>query len=205
LTRLVPSLALFALLLALLAAPGTAAAAIVSVEEAKTEMTMGKADAPVTIVEFSSLGCPHCARFHSDTLPRIKKDYIDTGKVRLIFQDFPLGTPALAASMIAHCSGPKKFFGFIEILFRSQAQWTTSGNPMQALSKVARFGGMSEDDVQACLKYQQLLEHIRKGALVGQESYKINATPSFGGAGADTPGAQRFVVFHNAFDTALKK
>jgi len=205
LTRLVPSLALLAMLLAPLAAPGTAAAAIVSVEEAKTEMTIGKPDAPVTIIEFSSLGCPHCARFHSDTLPRIKKDYIDTGKVRLIFQDFPLGTPALAASMIAHCSGPKKFFGFIEILFRSQAQWTTSGNPMQALSKVARFGGMSEDDVQACLKYQPLLEHIRKGALVGQETYKINATPSFVVEGEVITGAQPFEVFQKVFDKALKK
>jgi protein-disulfide isomerase len=204
LSRFIPSLALIALLLAPLTAPGTADAAIVSLDDAKSEMTMGKTDAPVTIIEFSSLGCPHCARFHKDTLPQIKKDYIDTGKVRLIFQDFPLGTPALAASMIARCSGPKKFFGFIEILFRSQAQWSNSKNPMQALSQVARFGGMSEADVQACLKYQPLLEHIRQGALVGQEKYKVNSTPSFVIGGEIISGAHPFEVFQKAIEKALK-
>ncbi|NQV83995.1 MAG: DsbA family protein [Rhodospirillales bacterium] len=204
-TRLTPSLALIAVLLVPLAALGTANAAIVSMEEAKTEMSIGKADAPVTIIEFSSLGCPHCAKFHRDTLPQIKKDYIDTGKVRLIFQDFPLGNPALAASMVARCSGPKKFFGFIEILFRSQAQWANSKNPLQALSQVARFGGMSEDDVQACLKYQSVLEHIRQGALVGQEKYKINSTPSFVIGKEIISGAHPFEVFQEAIDKALKK
>jgi len=119
-----------------------ARAAIVSDEEAKAEMGLGKADAPVTMIEYSSLGCPHCAAFHLETLPQIKKDYIDTGKVRLVFRDFPLGTPALAASMIARCAGPKKFFGFIEIMFRSQPQWSRSQNPMPALTKVARLGGL---------------------------------------------------------------
>ena len=168
-------------------------------------MAIGRTDAPVTIVEFSSLGCPHCAAFHRETLPRIKKDYIDTGKVRLIFQDFPLGTSALAASMIARCAGPKKFFGFIEILFRSQAQWSRSNNPMQALANVARFGGLSEADVQTCLNYQPLLEHIRKGALVGQEDFKINSTPSFVIGSETIIGAQPYEVFQKAFDKALKK
>lgn len=200
-----PSLAFIAILLAPLAGSGTATAAIVSLKEAKSEMAMGKTDAPVTIVEFSSLGCPHCAKFHRDTLPRIKKDYIDTGKVRLIFQDFPLGTPALAASMIARCAGPKKFFGFIEILFRSQPQWSRSDKPMQALTNVARFGGLSGADVQACLNYQPLLEHIRKGALVGQEDFKINSTPSFVIGNETIIGAQPYEVFQKAFDKALKK
>lgn len=203
--RFLPSLALIATLLAPLAAPGTAAAAIVGIEAAKTEMAIGRADAPVTIIEFSSLGCPHCARFHRDTLPQIKKDYIDTGKVRLIFQDFPLGTPALAASMIARCSGPKKFFGFIEIFFQSQAQWVQSANPMQELTKIARFGGMSKAEVETCLGYQPLLEHIRSGALVGQEDYKINSTPSFVIGGKVISGAQPYEVFQKAFDKALKK
>ncbi len=204
-TRFLPSLAFIAILLAPLGGSETAVAAIVSLKEAKSEMAIGRTDAPVTIVEFSSLGCPHCAAFHRETLPRIKKDYIDTGKVRLIFQDFPLGTSALAASMIARCAGPKKFFGFIEILFRSQAQWSRSNNPMQALANVARFGGLSEADVQTCLNYQPLLEHIRKGALVGQEDFKINSTPSFVIGSETIIGAQPYEVFQKAFDKALKK
>ncbi len=203
--RFLPSLAFIAVLLTPLAYSGTALAAIVSLKEAKSEMAMGKTDAPVTIIEFSSLGCPHCAAFHRETLPRIKKDYIDTGKVRLIFQDFPLGTPALAAAMVARCAGPKKFFGFIEILFRSQAQWSRSKNPLEALSNVARFGGMSGADVQACLNLQPLLEHIRKEALVGQEDFKISSTPTFVIGKEIISGAKPYEVFQKAFDKALKK
>ncbi len=201
--RFIPGLALFAAFLLSLPAPGTAAAAIVSIDEAKMEMAIGDKDAPVTMVEYSSLGCPHCAAFHKDTLPRIKKEYIDTGKVRLVYQDFPLGTPALAASMIARCAGPKKFFGFIEILFRSQAQWAKSPTPLDALAKVARFGGLSKADVDACLKYQPLLESIRRSALVGQETYKINAAPSFVIGTEVISGNQPFEEFKKVLDKAL--
>ena len=147
-SRFILGLAVTALLLAPVLAPWPAAAGIVAIEDAMSEMALGSADAPVTMIEYSSLGCPHCAAFHRDTLPRIKKEYIDTGKLRVIYRDFPLGTPALAASMIARCSGPRKFFGFIEILFRSQAQWSRSDNPLEALTRVSRFGGMTEADVE---------------------------------------------------------
>ena len=205
LARFIPSLALFAVFLLSLPAPGTAAAAIVSIDEAKMEMAIGDKSAPVTMVEYSSLGCPHCAAFHKNTLPRIKKEYIDTGKVRLVYRDFPLGTPALAASMIARCAGPKKFFGFIEILFRAQAQWARSQTPLEALAKVARFGGLSKADVDACLKYQPLLESIRRGALVGQETYKINSTPSFVVGTKIISGNQPFEEFKKVLDKALVK
>lgn len=207
--RFILGLALLALFLVPPVGPvtlsGTAHAAIVSIEESQGEMVLGKADAPVTMVEYSSLGCPHCAAFHRDTLPQIKKDYIDTGKVRLVYQDFPLGTAALAASMVARCAGPKKFFGFIEILFKSQASWAQSQNPMQAITKIARFGGLSETDVQSCLKRQPLLESIRKGALAGQETYKINSTPSFVIGDTLISGAEPFEVFKKALDKALSK
>jgi len=205
LARILPSLALFAVLVAAWAAPGAGLAAIVSIDEAKTEMTLGSKDAPVTMFEYSSLGCPHCAAFHKDTLPRIKKEYIDTGKVRLVFQDFPLGTPALAASMIARCAGPKKFFGFVEILFRAQPQWAKSKDPLEGLKKVARFGGLSGSDVDTCLKYQPLLEHIRRGALAGQETYKINSTPSFVIGTEVISGNLPFEKFKKVLDEAATK
>lgn len=203
--RNLPILAFIAIILVSITNSKTSLSAIVSLNESKSEMTMGSADAPVTIIEFASLGCHHCAKFHTETLPLIKKNYIDTGKVRLIFQDFPLGAPALAASMTARCAGSKKFFGFIEILFRSQEKWSRSKNPLQELTKVAHFGGLSKEDVQACLKQQSLLEHIRRGALVGQEDFKINSTPSFVIDNEIISGAQPFEVFQKAIDKALKK
>lgn len=203
--RFILSLAFIAILAAPQVVSAPVRAAIVSVEEAKAEMVLGNADAPVSIIEYSSLGCPHCAAFHRDTLPQIKKEYIDTGKVRLVYRDFPLGTPALAASMIARCAGPKKFFGFIEILFRSQPQWSRSQNPMQALTKVARFGGLSEDDVQACLKRQTLLDFIREVARVGQNTHNVNTTPFFIIGDKTVSGAQPFDAFKKVLDKALSK
>jgi protein-disulfide isomerase len=204
LTRYLPFIALITILLVSLASPRTAFSEIVSLKDSKSEMTIGSENAPVTIIEFASLGCHHCASFHKQTMPRIKKDYIDTGKARYIFQDFPLGAPALAASMIARCAGPKKFFGFIEIFFRSQENWSRSKNPLQELTKVARLGGLSGEDVQACLKQQPLLEHIRRGALVGQEDYKINSTPSFVIGKEVISGAQPYEVFKKTLDKILK-
>ncbi|MDA1088721.1 MAG: DsbA family protein [Proteobacteria bacterium] len=203
--RFILSLAFIATLTASQLFSVTAMAGIVSIEESKVEMVLGKADAPVTMIEYSSLGCPHCAAFHRETLPKIQKEYIDTGKVRFVYRDFPLGTPALAASMIARCAGPKKFFGFVEILFRAQAQWSQSKDPMAALTKIARFGGLSGDDVDACLKQQTLLDHIRKGALVGQETHKVDSTPFFIIGDETVSGAQPFEAFKKVLDKALNK
>ncbi|MDA0305179.1 MAG: DsbA family protein [Proteobacteria bacterium] len=203
--RILQSLALLAVLATVPFGASHAVAGIVPVSEAIKEMALGSKDAPVTILEFSSLGCPHCANFHRETLPLIKKEYIDTGKVRLVFNDFPLGTPALAASMVAHCAGPKKFFGFIEIIFSSQAQWARSNNPLEALSKVARFGGMSSADVDACLKYEGLLTHIRQNAQAASDKYKVNSTPTFVINGEIVSGAQPFENFKKVIDKALAK
>ncbi len=203
--RMLQSLALLAVLATVPLGASQAVAGIVPVNEAIKEMVLGSNDAPVTIQEFSSLGCPHCANFHRNILPQIKKKYIDTGKVRLIFTDFPLGTPALAASMVARCAGPKKFFGFIEIIFSSQSQWARSSDPLKALSKVARFGGMSVADVDACLKYQGLLTHIRQNAQVAMDKHKVNSTPTFVINGELVSGAQSFESFKKVIDKALAK
>ena len=208
-SRFIPNLAaLPILLMALTAVPLAsvpAQAAIVPVEEALSEMSMGQDNAPVTMIEYSSLGCPHCAAFHRDTLPRIKKEYIDTGKVRLVYRDFPLGTPALAAAMIARCAGRDKFFGFIEIIFRSQDQWSRSRQPLAELARVAKFGGMSETDVEECLKLQELLDGIRRNAASAQETYKVNSTPTFIIGKEIISGAMPYETFKKVFDKALSK
>ena len=107
--------------------------------------------------------------------------------------------------MIARCAGPKKFFGFIEIIFSSQSQWARSNNPLEALTKVARFGGMSAADVDACLKYQNLLNHIRQNAQAAMDKHKVNSTPTFLIAGEIVSGAQPFENFKKVIDKALAK
>lgn len=208
-SRFLLNLAFFVALLAASLLPGLATgpafARIAPLEEAMSEMSMGKANAPVTMIEYSSLACPHCAAFHRDTLPKIKTEYIDTGKVRLIYRDFPLGTPALAASMVARCAGRDKFFGFLEILFRSQAQWSRSSNPLEGLSQVARFGGMSKADVKSCLKAQSLLEKIQAVAAQAQETMQVNSTPTFFIGKERISGAQPFEKFKKVIERALNK
>jgi len=185
--------------------PLPAMAANASLEDATKDMVEGKADAPVTMIEYASLGCPHCANFHFNTYPQIKKNYVDTGKVKMIFRDFPLGTPALAASMIARCAGSQRYFGMVEIFFRSQKQWGSAENPLEALKKTARFGGMSGQDVDACLQNQALLTHIRDKAADGQKKYDVNATPSFVIDGKTISGGMPYKDFKVYLDMALEK
>mgnify|MGYP002526858112 CR=1 FL=1 len=137
------------------------------------DMFLGNPNAPVSIIEYASLGCSHCADFHTNTYPKIKENFIDTGKVKFVFRNFPLGTPSLAAAMIAHCAGPEKFFGMVEIFFRSQKQWGNANRPLDELKKTARFGGISNSKVDACLSNQEILTHVQNVARLGQEKYEI--------------------------------
>ena len=186
--------------------PATSARAeIASFEDAIKPAIVGRADAPVTIIEYASLGCPHCATFHHDTYPKLKKDYIDTGKVKLVFTDFPLGTPALAAAMISRCAGSSRYMGFIDIFFRSQAQWSRADNPLEALKKIARFGGMTPQDVDACLTQQKLIDHIQSVARKASQEHEINSTPSFMVNGQKVAGALPYAEFRKIVDKALAK
>ena len=118
----------------------SSAFALPTLEQAMKDRSLGDANAQVTITEYSSLTCSHCMVFHRDILPDIKKHYIDTGKVKLVFRDFPLGGLAMAAAMMARCAAPERYFGIIEILFRGQSDWANSKNPMEALTRIGRLG-----------------------------------------------------------------
>ncbi len=169
------------------------------------EMVLGSAEAPLTIYEHSSLTCGHCAAFHAETLPKIKKAYIDTGKVRFVFRDFPLGKLALIASMLPHCAGPDRYFGFLEVLFRSQRTWAGSNDPLLDLTRMARMGGMSEEKVNACLNDKVLFEAIQKRAAADGKEFGIESTPSFVIAGKTISGNLPFEEFQKAIDAALEK
>ena len=184
---------------------GSAWAGIATVEDAMAEKSIGRADAPVTIIEYASLTCSHCAAFHTDTLPLIKKNYIDTGKVRLVYNDFPLGSLAMAGAMVARCSGEKNFFPMIDALFSSQKTWASSDTPLEALGGIARLIGMSEDDVDNCLDDKNIFNAIKDRAERAGNDLGIRSTPTFFIEGTKVPGNLPYKDFQQILDKALAK
>ncbi len=142
------------------------------------EEVMGKADAPVTIVEYSSMTCPHCAHFHAATLPEIKTKYIDTGKARLVMREFPFDPRAEAGFMLARCSN-EKYFPMIEVLFKQQQNWARAEDAQAALLQISKLAGFSQESFTACLTNQKLLDDIRSVRTRGAEEFKVDSTPTF--------------------------
>lgn len=143
------------------------------------EMVLGKADAPITIIEYASLTCPHCARFHAETLPQLKAEFIDTGKAKLIYRDFPLDQVAFAGAVLARCGGPDKYFTFLSVLFAQQGQWAASSDPKASLTQIGRLGGVSSDQFEACLADKALADQILNSRLEGNQKHNVNSTPTF--------------------------
>lgn len=159
------------------------------------DLVLGKADAPVTVIEYASFTCPHCAAFHAETYPKLKDSYIKDGKVKFIFRDFPLDEPALRASMLARCAGADRFYSFVEILFSQQLNWARASDPVQALGQLAKLGGIGEAEFRACMTNKQLEEAVLKNRLQGANEYKVNSTPSFLIDGQLQSGALAFADF----------
>ena len=143
------------------------------------EIVLGKADAPVTIVEYSSLTCPHCGAFHRDTLPKLKKQYIDEGLVKIYFRPFPFDPYATAGAMLAQCVAPAARVNFLDVLFKRQQQWIQSEQPMDELQRLARQAGLSEADFVVCLKDETKLEGIRQMQAAAAEELGVRSTPTF--------------------------
>ncbi|MGD9829333.1 MAG: DsbA family protein [Hyphomicrobiaceae bacterium] len=143
------------------------------------DMSIGKADAPVTIVEYASLSCGHCAQFHKAVLPEIKKKYIDTGKARLIFRDYPHNDQGAAGHMLARCAGPEKYFAVTDALFKTQSSWAFSEDVVKALFVVAKQVGFTEESYNKCLRDQALLDKLEADRKHAGEVFGVNATPTF--------------------------
>ncbi len=169
--------------------------------EALSEKVLGAEDAPITIIEFASLTCPHCAAFHANVLPQLKSDYIETGKAKLIYRDFPLDRYALAASKLARCAGNDRYFAFLNILFQKQPVWTSGDNPIPALRRIAKFGGIDTADFKQCLNNKILEEGILDMRLQAEKNYKISATPTIYINGEKYEGKHSF----EALDETLRK
>lgn len=140
---------------------------------------LGKEDAPVTIYEYSSLTCSHCAEFHTKTMPEIKKAYIDTGKVKLIIRDNPLDRFALQGAAIAHSLPEERYFAFVDLLYKQQAVWASAADPIKAISQYARLAGLNQDKIDAALKDETLANQIVATENEGQKRFNISGTPSF--------------------------
>ncbi len=143
------------------------------------EGVLGRADAPVTIIEYFSLTCPHCANFHKNTLPVLKERYIDTGKLRMLLRDFPLDRYALFAAVIAHCAGNERYPAFVDVFFQTQQQWLGAEDPLAALKSLAQLGGLSVEQMDACLADEKMIDAVLQMRLEGEQTYNVNSTPSF--------------------------
>lgn len=202
------------LLAALLALALPARAEIASVKDALKEIGYGKADAPVVIYGFESLSCPHCREFHVGAWPRIKKTYVDTGKVRFVLRDFPHNAQGFLGILTARCLGPDRARGMVDILFANQAQWAFLGRDKfyKALGRYARLGGLSDADFTACLDSKQIVEGISKSVNEATAKFKIQSVPTFligtrkqveSGGGTRIDGARPFETFDRIIKEAL--
>ena len=142
------------------------------------EQALGNPDAPVTLIEYASLTCPHCAQFHTEVLPELKERYIEDGKVRLVYRDFPLDERALMAAALAHCAGPDRYFGFLDVLFETQSSWARADDYIAALKKLGKLGGMSDEQMDQCLADQELTDGILQTRLEGQNEHQVSSTPT---------------------------
>lgn len=147
--------------------------------DAMQEKVLGSSDAPVTVIEYASLTCPHCGHFHNGILPDIKKEFVDSGKVRFIYRDFPLDHFALRAAMLARCNSHRDYFAFLDVLYKDQQRWITAQDPLVALLRLARLAGINGDDFKQCVGNKGLEDAILQQRLQAAKKYRLQATPAF--------------------------
>lgn len=164
---------------------------------------LGDPKAPITLIEYASLTCPHCAHFSVAVLPELKKKWIDTGKVKLIYRDFPLDQTALKAAQLAECAGKDKYFGVIDMIFETQPKWATASDPMAELGKSLRIAGMGENEVKACLAN----DAVANGVVAdyrGGETLGVNSTPTLFINGQEFKGARSVEEMDATFSKLAK-
>jgi protein-disulfide isomerase len=143
------------------------------------DIAIGRDDAKVTIIEYASMTCPHCARFHEATLPEITKKYLDTGKARLILREFPFDPRAAAAFMLARCSPEDKYYPMVSVLFQQQQTWSAAEDAQAALLQISKLAGFSEESFKACLTNQKLLNDVNAVRERASKDFGVESTPTF--------------------------
>ena len=173
------------------------------------DLAIGAADAKVTVVEYASMTCGHCANFHKKVFPALKTKYVDSGKVRFILREFPLDDLAAAASMLSRCAGgsadPAKSYDLTSILFEKQEDWAfQKGNPVPKLFEIAKQAGFTQESFDKCLTDQKLLEQITATRERGSKTFGVNSTPTFFINGKRLAEGPSLEAFEKAFETILK-
>ena len=171
----------------------------------KDDRILGNPEAPITIVEYASLTCPHCAHFTNDVLPELKKKWIDTGKAKLVLRDYPLDEPALRAAMIARCAPPDRYYGYVDIFFGAQEKWVTARDYRDALARLVKLGGMSREEFDNCLKNTALENKIVEGRLIASKELDVNSTPTFFINGIKFTGAPTLEEFDKVLSGVAAK
>jgi protein-disulfide isomerase len=170
------------------------------------DMALGPANATVTITEYASMTCPHCAAFNEGVFPKIKSEYIDSGKVRYVFREFPLDIKAAAGSMLARCiarDDAGKYFAVVDMLFKQQNDWVMK-NTTETLTRIGKQAGLSQQAVEDCLKDQALLDKIAADQKYAAEVLKVNSTPTFFVNGEMIKGETSFAEFDKKIKSLLK-
>jgi len=161
------------------------------------ERSTGRPEAPVTVIEYFSLTCGHCAAFHRDTWPRVKRDLVETGRMRMVWRDFPLDQVGLMAAMVARALPPERYEGFISTLFQMQDRWAFNRNsePRRELARLAAVAGMSQETFDATVTDQALGRAVLDVRLQGQSQHNVNSTPTFVFGSRVVPGNMPFDRF----------
>ena len=169
------------------------------------DQVLGNALAPVTIIEYASLTCVHCATFHAVGFKHLKEKYIDTGQVRFILREFPLDPLSLAAFMLSRCAGEGKFYPMADMFFATQDSWTQTDKPVDALLAQSRQAGFTKDSFETCLRDQKVFEGIEATRKRGQEKFGVNSTPTFFINGEIQRGAMSPGDIDRKLEALLKK
>ena len=170
------------------------------------DMALGPANAPVTITEYASMTCPHCAAFNADVFPKIKSEYIDTGKIRYVFREFPLDIKAAAGSVLSRCiakDDANKYFAVTDLLFKTQADWVMK-NTTESLIRIGKQAGLTQEQIEACLRDQSLLDKLAADQKYAAEVLKVDSTPTFFINGEKIKGETSIEEFEKKINPLLK-
>ena len=164
------------------------------------DLVQGAASAPVTVIEYASMTCAHCAAFHDTTWPEFKSKYVDTGRVKFILREFPLDPLATAAFMLGRCAGPDKRNLLIDTLFTSQKTWAFVDKPIEPLLAMVKTIGFSQTDFETCLRNEELYEQVSQSRERAAEAFNIDSTPTFFVNGRKLTGEVSLVDFDKAIE-----
>lgn len=152
---------------------------VVKTGDVLTDHVLGNATAPVTVIEYFSLGCSHCAHFHKEILPDVVKKYVATGKLKIMFRDFPLNGLSLKAAQLTQCMPEDRYFPFVKTLFENMEAWSEAKDPEATLTQYAKLAGMPGERVTKCLNDKAIQDAIIKRRIEAENQFKVSATPTF--------------------------